>query len=266
MIEIYQGRLGAGKTYNVVLRIAQHMKRGGHVFGNVELIWDGFVEMCKQTYRFVPQECQYHQLQAKEIPEVHRHISAGAMECPVLVVIDEIHLWFNARDWAKASRDLLTFLTQSRKVSIDLIFISQAMTNVDKQFRTLNEYVWSAKDLQKLIIGFPWPLILVLQFDGEGKNLLKWYVIRKSVLVFHSYKTNSLLKPIDFGGDKLSAVLVEHLPRFSFFSKKSQSEIEQSGSDSDPRPDIIPWSKAIPVICLTLAIGKIVLCLNGFSF
>jgi hypothetical protein len=187
--------------------------RGGHVFTNVELSLDGFRDLVVKSFRVKPNlEKQLHFLTGDQIPLFHRAIAAGDMSLPVLVVIDEAHLWFNAREWAKTSKELLTFLTQSRKVSIDIIFITQAATNIDKQFRSLIQYLWAFKDLRKLLSWWPLPSIMCCRFDVDGQTLQGWNIIRKRQLVFDAYDTNALLKPIDFGGEKLSAVLLEKVP------------------------------------------------------
>lgn len=89
-----------------------------------------------------------------------RPISVSA-ELPVLVVIDEVHLTFNARDYAKTDKlywETLTFLTQSRKVHTDVIFISQSVLNMDKQFMRLVQYIWRFRDLSR------WKIPLLREF------------------------------------------------------------------------------------------------------
>ena len=261
MIEIFQGRIGGGKTYNAVIRMAAHMNRGGHVFTNIELKWDGFDKLCRKSFKFIPKSEQFHVLTTEQIPSVHKCIAAGSMNCPVLVVVDEAQLWFNSRNWAKTDTGLLTFLTQSRKVSVDMIFITQAASNIDRQFRVLGQYVWAFKDLKKFLDFLPWPLVMVLQFDIDASTLLKWYVINKSQLVYDAYNTNALLKPIDFGGESLSAVMVEKIPAFVMFRKKSTEKFD-AGVAAD---SVIPWKYAVPAILGSLFLAKVVLCLNGFS-
>jgi Zonular occludens toxin (Zot). len=256
MIEIFQGRIGGGKTYNAVLRMAGHMRKGGHVFTNIEVNWEGFKILCEKSFGFIAQDEQFHVLTTEQIPSVHKHIASGSQGCAALVVVDEAQLFYNSRDWQKQDKGLLTFLTQSRKVCVDMIFITQAATNIDKQFRVLCQYVWAFKDMKRFIDFLPFDLIMCLQFDIDGRTLLKWYFIRKSKLVFNAYNTNALLKPIDFGGETLRAVAVE---RVKMFRKKPKMETPLVESR-------IPWAYAVPVILLTLLTAKIVLCLNGFSF
>jgi hypothetical protein len=258
MIEIFQGRIGGGKTYNAVLRMARHMSKGGHVFTNIEVNWDGFVILCEKSFGFTPKSEQFHILTTEEIPSVHKFIGSGSSDCPALVVVDEAQLFYNSRDWQKQDRGLLTFLTQSRKVSVDMIFITQAATNIDKQFRVLCQYVWAFKDMKRFLDWLPFDFIMCLQFDIDARTLLKWYLIRKSKLVFNAYNTNALLKPIDFGGESLRSVAVERVTRWK--KRKPSPQL------MDVQEKVIPWPFAMPIICFVLLLAKGVLCLSGFSF
>lgn len=205
MIEIFQGRIGGGKTYSAVLRIAAHLSKGGHCYTNIELNPDGFKKLCRKKFGVeIDFDSQLHELPREKIPSLNKHIAAGRMDCPVLVVVDEAHLFFNARSWSKADPEFLTFLTQSRKVSVDVIFITQSMVTIDKQLRVQQQYVWAFKDFSKFIPWFPVPLIMCLQFDVDASTLLKYYFVRKQKLVFEAYNTLALLKPIDFGQEQLN--------------------------------------------------------------
>ncbi len=56
-----------------------------------------------------------------------------------LIVLDELHIHFNARKWAQTGDACLHYLSQHRKFGDDLICITQALGNVDKQFRSVAE-------------------------------------------------------------------------------------------------------------------------------
>jgi hypothetical protein len=118
------------------------------------------------------------------------------------VVIDEAHLTFNARDFAqtdKLYRETLTFLTQSRKVNTDVIFIAQSVLNMDKQFMRLVQFIWRFRDLAKwkipgLGINYPFKQILAVQFDYDGKTILQRSFVNKDKRIFGLYNTNSLIR------------------------------------------------------------------------
>lgn len=58
---------------------------------------------------------------------------------PVVYILDEAHVFFNARDWAKIGRGALWYLSQHRHLGDTVFWISQYYGNVDKQFRVLTQ-------------------------------------------------------------------------------------------------------------------------------
>lgn len=54
---------------------------------------------------------------------------------PVLYLIDEAHIPFGAREFAKTGKAVLSFLSQSRKLGDEVVLISQRPEQVDKQMR-----------------------------------------------------------------------------------------------------------------------------------
>jgi len=199
MIEIFEGRLGGGKTYSAVVRIVDHIRRGGLVCTNVEIVWDKVKAYCADKWEVVIEDDQLIKLTDEQIGEFHRHTPSGENGSPVLVVVDEAHLNFNSRDWNQSSRELLAFLTQSRKVHTDVIFISQSQLNMDKQFARLVQYIWRFRDLSKwkipgLGIAYPFQQILACQFDYDGRTMLTKAFHQKDVAIFGLYNTNSLLR------------------------------------------------------------------------
>jgi len=203
MIELYEGRLGGGKTYSAVVRMVDHIRRGGLVCTNVELIWPAIKAFIAAKYRLVAQDDQFIAITDEQIGLFHRHTPTGTAALPVLVVIDEAHLTFNARDFAKTDklyRETLTFLTQSRKVNTDIIFIAQSVLNMDKQFMRLVQFIWRFRDLARWKVpglGISWPLkqILAVQFDYDGRTILQRWFVRKDPAVFALYRTDHIVKP-----------------------------------------------------------------------
>jgi hypothetical protein len=202
MIELYEGRLGGGKTYSAAVRMVDHVRRGGIVCTNIELVWPAFKEYIRKSYGLEAEDDQFISIREEQVGLFHRFTPSGTAELPVLVVIDEAHLTFNARDFAqtdKLYRETLTFLTQSRKVNTDIIFIAQSVLNMDKQFMRLVQFIWRFRDLAKWKIpglGIPYPLkqILAVQFDYDGKTVLQRSFVSKDKRIFGLYNTNSLIR------------------------------------------------------------------------
>lgn len=202
MIEIFEGRLGGGKTYSAVERIANHLARGMVVCTNIALNVENLERMIAARAGVQIERDQIIQLTNEQIPSFHQHVPWGSLrgdgQTSVLAVVDEAHLYFNARDWSTTNRQLLAFLTQSAKVTVDIIFISQSALNIDKQFHRLVQYIWRFRDMAKWKVpglGLAWPLnqILACQYDYDGNTLLQRWFRFKNKAVFGCYKTAALL-------------------------------------------------------------------------
>jgi len=72
-----------------------------------------------------------------------------------LYVIDEVHLFFNAREWQKVSFDAEFFMSQHRKLRCDVILISQHPEKVDKNFRRNAQDFTTIRNLgnEKFLLG-----------------------------------------------------------------------------------------------------------------
>ena len=78
---------------------------------------------------------------------------AGVADHGVMYVIDEIHNFFGARQWAQTGQDVLFYLSQHRKLSDTVICITQAIANVDKQFRSVTQDFTFVRNLSKETYG-----------------------------------------------------------------------------------------------------------------
>lgn len=72
----------------------------------------------------------------------------------VLYIIDEIHQFFNAREWAKTGKSVLFYLSQHRKLGDDVICITQSIGNVDKQFRSVAQDFTYLRNFRKERYGW----------------------------------------------------------------------------------------------------------------
>lgn len=67
----------------------------------------------------------------------------------VFYIVDEVHIGFNARQWAETGRDVLYYLSQHRKLGDTVICVTQAVNNVDKQFRSVTQDYTYIRNLSK---------------------------------------------------------------------------------------------------------------------
>jgi len=199
MIEVYEGRLGGGKTYHAVQRMCKYFASGGVVCSNIALKMDNVRAYLRDRFDWEYKDGQFLYLEDEQINQFYRHTPGGSPDCPSLVVIDEAHIWLNARDWANVLREMLIFLSQSRKCHTDIIFISQSALNLDKQIMRLVQFIWRFRDLKKLKIselGIGWPLnqFLSVQYDYDGKTVLDKRFEMKDTGVYDLYNTFTLLR------------------------------------------------------------------------
>lgn len=230
MIAIYEGKIGGGKTYLAVCRILAHLAKGGTVFTNIELHMESCVDYCAKHYNVSIDPDAVEFFDETSTGDFHKFLRAGASsDCPVLCVVDEAHLWFNAKDHALTAtmrRQLLVFLSQSRKLHVDCVFIVQAADNLDAQFRRLAQEVWRMKDLSRfrvplLNIGYPWPHTIAFRTDTGTKQLMEKKLLLRSPEIFACYNTNALLRPVEFAGEvqgRRRLERVEAKPRRAYFS------------------------------------------------
>lgn len=223
MISIFEGRIGGGKTYLAVTRMLAHLAKGGTVYTNVALNEEGCRAYLAKHYGVELEAGAINMFGEHETFDFHKQLKQGTSDLPTLCVIDEAHLWFNARDHmitAASRRGLLTFMSQSRKLCVDVIMIVQAMENLDAQFRRLAQEVWRMKDMQKLVvpligITYPWPHTFVFRMDAGAKLIMQKKIVRRSKDIFACYDTNALLRPVDFAGEivpsrQLRKAVVKH--------------------------------------------------------
>lgn len=160
MIVFFVGSPGSGKSYEAVKKIVDNLRLGRVVCTNI----DGMDEQVHQEYlknqldfddyRFSQ---QFRFLSKEEssqfwMSRTEEYISGGAIRqknvplyCPPgsLIIIDEVHKLFNARDWQKKeNRDLADWASTHRHEGYDVVFITQDIEKVEKQVRSLTEWTY----------------------------------------------------------------------------------------------------------------------------
>lgn len=149
-----------------------HLRRGGWMWTNVAFFTDPVREwMASKGLKF--DESRLNRLTG-ELSEFYKQIPRGTPEHPVVVLIDEASLDFNARDWKDTSRDLLAFANFVRKLDIHLIFITQRFEDLDKQFRARVSELFVCRNMKALkiwgIIPCPLPFYFRVRFDNTRGN------------------------------------------------------------------------------------------------
>lgn len=115
MIEGFVGRPGSGKSYTLTATAIEQAERGRDVFANYPINHP-------RCYTFSPDDLL-------DLP-------------PGVIVIDEAHLWFPARQALKLPPSWLAMLSQTRKNGWDLYWCAQHEARVDRVIRDVSNWMW----------------------------------------------------------------------------------------------------------------------------
>lgn len=70
------------------------------------------------------------------------------------LLLDEMHLLMGSRDWKEHGKQFAEWISQLRKVDVDLWYTSQDMTSLDKLVRARTFLTYSIESFRRL--GFMW--------------------------------------------------------------------------------------------------------------
>jgi zona occludens toxin len=215
MISLFTGAPGAGKSYAAVRFIAKALEQGKPVVTNVPLK-DGWALTLAKTNlfrRLVPGRvervaAQYErQLYVSEsLEDLMRVRLRGKGEGRGLMVLDEAHRHFNARTWdsdedGRADKGVaivrrlrfVKYFSGHRHYGFDIILITQDANNIDRQIRTLFEYLVIARNLRNFkLVGIPIiPVNLFLTlwcWTDRSKTIVKreTYFLKKRIAGLYS--------------------------------------------------------------------------------
>lgn len=156
-VQFLTGKPGGGKTLFAVKLIVKELVNGQRpIVTNVPLKMGELNEYLQKTYPHTDTKViqRVKILKDEETFYFYRHrgterdiildvkgdkidYETAFKTGPVMYVIDELHVFFNAREWAKTGKAALTYLSQHRHLGDDVICITQSIKNVDRQFRSV---------------------------------------------------------------------------------------------------------------------------------
>lgn len=203
MIQLIEGKVGSGKTYFAVRLALAHIAAGGVVYSNIEFVRRGVRQYILGKFGVRFRGDSLRSLPAMEgVKEWYRPdvIQWGTRDCPVLVILDETHLFWNARDYAQTAKtqaDMLSFLSQSRKAGVDVIFISQDEGNIDRQFRVQAEQLVICRNMGKNrvpVFGVAlkgWFVYETRECQNGGLLGREWH--KADYGIFNAYRTEAFL-------------------------------------------------------------------------
>jgi hypothetical protein len=171
-IELWEGTPGSGKTSSCIVDAIEFLTMGGVVFSNFTLREGWALEIAKHDMKVrlglrdpVKLAREYYK-RWLTIGSIKSVVAASLMvddlvtgsiknrfEGKAIVILDEVQLMFNSRDWAK-NFAWIEYFTQHRKYKVDVRLIAHDIEMVDSQIRPLVEYRVSCRNLAKVRVPF----------------------------------------------------------------------------------------------------------------
>ena len=188
MIECITGYLGGGKSYYACARILRHVSKGGVVYTNLAMRRDnwissqygkqcGYVRSLEHMYGWEYQEGQINVLSEDDAPKMHDVVKGGNARINTLIVLDEALEFFDSEDRNTAVKAFFSFLRHTRKFKMDLLFISQVFSQMNKKLRDQCQFIHKCTDMgtvKLLGLGIPVPYpfstyIVITSFTRGGQ-------------------------------------------------------------------------------------------------
>lgn len=185
------GTMGGGKSYYAAELAAKCWREGGVVHSNMD--WD--------LQRL--QELGYDKLHVElpQDPQQWQNVIVGAAEgAENLFIVDEAAMVFHSWDQVenrKRDRALFEILAMSRKLGLDIYFISQAAGNVSKALRDMANFQVRCTAVKRIpIIGPAWAKLrgdfLRIIKGGESAKVITSTYARFQPEIGSLYKTEAL--------------------------------------------------------------------------
>lgn len=210
LVRVVVGKLGSGKTWYCVMQAMEALMRGDVVVSNVRFEWAAVESYCKRQGATVPRE-NYRFVDTEKLCENPNSLLDELTEGSMLL-LDETHLILDSREW-QANREkagaFQTFLTQARKLKVDVWFISQSEANVDSRLVRMATYIVRVSNwLHMPVFGtlLPLPVTVARVCAPDGKTVYgKEWIWRRSN-VGRLYNTRQTFKAIELTGRKAGKV------------------------------------------------------------
>lgn len=196
------GLPGSAKTYYAVKLALQRLKKGEKVYSNIEIIYNEKKPDEKQAILFDKLEVILSKVANKAFSDREKWIKSGKDKHDfwperTTIVVDEIGILYDARDWETFSNQLVYYFKQTRKIGIDIIWTTQCFSDLEKKVRGITDFVWDMRKLPfGLRIGYKYDTIGI---DKKG-NYQKPKVYDRVIFhlnkkVWYSYDTLTCIIP-----------------------------------------------------------------------
>lgn len=193
MIHAICGKTGGGKSYLALRLIVEELRSSADsvVLTNLSVFPDKLAEFLHNRYGDSYRAGQRIILLTEDqTARFWAHRRDGVRN---LVVIDELHMYFNARLWAKTGYDALAYLSQHRKFGDEVWWISQHPDQVEKQFRSLtSDWTYTRNGAHEKLLQFfrpPNRIWYSVFLSQQSRQPMESHVIRLDLALASCYDT-----------------------------------------------------------------------------
>lgn len=124
MIYFYVGNMGSGKSYSAVSQAIKYLKKG-------KKVWVNFFMDIRETYPDLNPDNLMYFMDVDDLA----YMRDG------LMIVDEAHQLLNARKWQEFSSVTQGYITESRKLGVDIIFICQSFKFLESSIRDVSSEI-----------------------------------------------------------------------------------------------------------------------------
>jgi len=161
---IVTGTLGSGKTLLGVEMGMDHLTYGGTLVTNIPLHVEKIAAWMQEEFGLILDAERVIQLNARSIRNFHDLAIRGNQENSVMMVLDEAGFDINAKDHASLEEETRNFVALCRKMTIDLVLISQSSLDVAKQIRCKMQNEIHCRSLNNFWEGVKLPIFLCVRY------------------------------------------------------------------------------------------------------
>lgn len=234
-LEFYCGSLGSGKTSFAFERALMHLIKGGTVVTNIAFYADKIAEWMRDEWglKFDPARL----IKTEDGQDFWKTAVIGTEKLPTMLLIDEAHVEHNARAWDKSTMQETLFNTMARKLNIHVVYITQDINNVDKQFRRMAQMMWYCRNAKHVrifgLFNFPFNLFYRIPYlCGPG-------VPPKPMT------PEVCLRPLSWGMFDSKSLVGRAADTFSALAKANDSPLERIPKPAKP----FNWGLWLPIAC-----------------
>jgi len=182
------GPLGAGKSFYGIRKAAEAIESGKFVVTNFAMT-EGWTERVANRNAFrwllgrrrrrLAERWARNYYRVHDLSELIRVRARGRDEGRMVVVIDEAHVFMNARTWRDEERmKLVEWASASRKLGADVYLITQDLQSLDRQVRDRLTYHVTLRNLKQFkVLGVPVVpfnfFLAIWQYHAAGKAIVK---------------------------------------------------------------------------------------------